>query len=108
MGWDRTWRLSKSRLKIDRVQDAAAKVARGYAGVRVLVEKDGEDMMCVFTVPAPDDNELEIEVSIYNLGKDGHVISLEADTADNHEIWDDASQLAEDLAERLEATELEL
>lgn len=108
MGWDRTWRLKKSRLKLDRIQEAAAKVARGYAGVRVAVEKDGEDMLCVFTVPAPEGEPLEIEVSLYNLGKDGHVISLEADAADNHEVWDDASQLAEDLAERLEASELEL
>ena len=108
MGWERTWRLKKSRLKLDRVQDAAAKVARGYAGVRVTVEKDGEDLLCIFTVPAAEDEPLEIEVSIYNLGKDGHVISLEADASDNHEVWDDASQLAEDLAERLEASELEL
>jgi hypothetical protein len=81
-------------------------VASGYTGVRVAVEKDGEDILCVFMGPAPEDETLESEVSIYNLGKDGHVISLEAEAADNHEVWEDASQLAEDLAERLEASEL--
>lgn len=110
MGWDRTWRLKKSRLKLDSVQDAATKVARGYAGVTATVEKDGEDLLCLFDVPTAQGGEdtMEIEVSLYNLGGDGHVISLEADAADNHEVWDDAQQLAEELAERLGADTLEL
>ena len=110
MGWDRTWRLKKSRLKLESVKDAAAKVARGYAGVRTEVEKDGEDVLCLFLVPTEEGSteHREIEVSIYNLGGDGHVISLEAEASDNNEIWDDASQLAEDLADRLNARELEL
>lgn len=110
MSWERTWRLKKSRLKLDTIKDAATKVARDYAGVRPEVEKDGEDILCTFFVPTEQggEEEMEIEVSIYDLGGDGHVISLEADAADNHEVWDDASQLAEDLAERLNASELEL
>ena len=62
------------------------------------MEKDGEDLLCVFTVPSTEDESLEIGVLIYNLGKDSHVISLEADAADNHEVWDNANLLTEDFS----------
>ena len=110
MSWDRTWRFKKSRLKVEFIKDLATKVARTYAGVSVEVEKDGEDILCAFLLPTETDDtlQMEVEISIYDLGADGHVISLEADAADNHKIWDDASQLAEDLAEKLQASDLEL
>jgi hypothetical protein len=109
MSWDRTWRLPKSRLKLETIKDAATKVAADYAGVTAEVEKDGEDILCLFIVPTPEGGEeLEIELSVYDLGSDGHVLSLEADAGDNNRVWDDASQLAEDLADLLDAVELEL
>ena len=111
MGWDRTWGFKKRKLKPADVEQAASGVASGYAGVRVKVEKESDDCItCFFTAPIEEgsDQEHVLEVSIYDMGSDGHVISLEADAADNDSAWDDASQLTEDLADALEAHPLEL
>ena len=111
MSWDRTWGFKKRKLKPGDIQPAATRVSEAYEGVDVTVEKETEDCItCFFSVPAePDSAEpLCVEISIYNMGSAGHVISLEADAADNSANWDDASQLAEDLADVLEAQALEL
>lgn len=110
MSWERTWSLRPQRLKLERVREAALAVAQDYEGVSAEVEKDGEDLLCLFHVPGGDvrPEPFEIEVSIYDLGAEGHVISLEAEAADNNAAWEDASELAEELAEHLEARELDL
>ena len=111
MGWDRTWGFKKRKLKLTDIQQAATTVAGGYAGVAVTVEKESEDCItCFFSVPkeAGLAEQYRLEISIYNMGSDGHVLSLEADAEDNSTTWDDASQLAEDLAEMLEAQPLDL
>ena len=42
------------------------------------------------------------------MGRDGLVLSLEADASDNDSSWDDASQLAEALADHLDGSPLDV
>jgi len=108
MAWDRTWRCKKKSLTVKELTSAAEAVAEGYKGVQVNVEQEADDCItCFFLVPTEEDTENTFEISIYNLGRDGFVISLEAAAADNR-LSDDADQLAEDLADQLEAVPLEL
>lgn len=111
MSWDRTWGFKKRGLKLDDVAQAATQIAQNYAEVGVTVEKESDDCItCFFTSPIEEGSEQThtLEVSIYDMGSHGHVISLEADAADNDSAWDDASQLTEDLADAFEANPLEL
>lgn len=51
---DRTWRLPWRRLDLKAFQEAAAKVAAGYAGVTVRVEvEDTDTHTAFFTIPTP-------------------------------------------------------
>ena len=105
MSWDRTWRLKKKLLPLAEITVAANQVAHLYDGVTVTVNKEAEDCTtCFFTVPQNEAPQT-YEISIYNMGKDGFVISLEADASDNHKS-EDADQLAEDLALELNAEPL--
>ena len=64
-----------------------------------------------FSVPtqAEDGEETsEVEITIYNMGRDGLVLSLEADAADNNAVWEDACQLTEDLADALQGAPLDV
>lgn len=82
-----------------------------YDGVSVVVEKeDPEFITLFFAVPweEGEDETAEIEITVYNLQRDGLVMSLEADAADNHGAWEDGAQIAEDLADKLEATPLDV
>ena len=111
MSWDRTWGFKKRALSVTHIQDAAQRVATGYAGVSVTIDKESEDCITAFfSVPIAENSDTvaTIELSIYTMGRNDHILSLEGDAADNHETWDDASQLAEDLAESLNATPLQL
>lgn len=111
MSWDQTWRLRAKRLKASELQPRAEAVARDYAGVTVEVETEADDCITIFfSVPTaePDDPPATLEVSIYAMGDGTHIVSLEGDAADNHDYWDDAAQLAEDLAAALGAQPLEL
>ncbi|MAY82275.1 MAG: hypothetical protein CL930_16035 [Deltaproteobacteria bacterium] len=111
MSWDRTWGFKKRGLKLNDVTQAATAIAGNYAEVKVTVEKESDDCItCFFETPIEEGSEHThtLEVSIYDMGSSGHVISLEADAADNDAAWDDASQLTEDLADAFEANPLEL
>lgn len=111
MSWERLWRLPGKRLDAAAIRTAAAQVAAAYAGVAVEVEWEEDDTIsCFFEVPREDeeDEPWEVELSVYDLGRDGFVLSLEGEAADNDAAFDDASQLAEDLAELLEAAPLEV
>lgn len=109
---DRTWRVPGKSLDEARLRAAGTGVAEGYAGVTVEVEReDPEFITLFFSVPTSDAEDaatVDVEITVYNMGRDGLVLSLEADAADNDAVWDDASQLAEDLADTLEASPLDI
>jgi len=109
MSWDRTWRCTKKSLNLHELTTAAERIGSQYQGVRVIVEKEAADCTTCFFVVSDEMEKASrtFEISIYNMGKDGFVISLEADASDNH-LSEDADQLAEDLAEQLGAVPLEL
>lgn len=118
MSWERLWRLPGKRLDTLAIRQAAASVAAAYEGVAVEVEwEEDDEVTCFFSVPrggtpgngAPHPSEpWEVEVSIYDLGQDGVVLSLEGEAADNDAAFDDACQLAEDLADALDAEPIEV
>ncbi len=109
---DRTWRVPGKKLDEARLREAGSSIAAAYAGVSVQVEReDPEFITFFFTVPTQRDEAtqtVEVEVTVYNMGRDGLVLSLEADAADNDAAWEDACQLTEDLADSLDATPLEV
>ena len=107
MSWDRTWRCSKKKLSYTEVEQAAQLVAQSYKGVSVTVEKEAEDCTTCFFTVVEEEVRSTFEISIYNLGKDGWIISLEADASDNR-LSEDSDQLAEDLAAELDAFPLVL
>ena len=107
MSWDRTWRCSKKKLTYIDVEQAAQRVAHAYKGVSVSVEREAEDCTTCFFTVAEGEAETLFEISLYNLGKDGWIISLEADASDNR-LSEDSDQLAEDLAAELDAFPLVL
>jgi hypothetical protein len=99
---DLTWRIPGKTLDLPKLSEAGTTTAKAYEGISVEIEK--EDTDCVsffFTLPDADGASCEVEISIYDLGGDGLVLSLEADAADNHQVWEDASQIAEDLSDQL-------
>ncbi len=113
---DRTWRLPWRSLDFSRLHVAAVNVAAGFAGVTVNVEDEGEGThTAFFTVPVPDDaQEYDIgpeaicEISVYDLDGGSIVMTLEGDAADNAWLDEDADQIAEALAEALDADVLDL
>lgn len=108
MSWDRTWRCRNTRLQFQDFVVAVDTVIATYDGVQGRVEREADDCWtCFFTVPDAEDTVKTYEVSLYNMGKDGFVLSLEADASQNH-LSEDADQLAEDLAEELDAESMDL
>ena len=103
---DRNWKLAGKKLDEARLREAGEAVAKQYEGVHVRVEKeDPEFVTFFFAVPWDEDPEqghAEIEITVYALGKDGLIMSLEADAADNTGAQEDADQIAEDLAGELQ------
>lgn len=110
MSWDQTWRLRSKKISLAAMKEAAAGVAQNYEGVEVEVEAEADDCITFFFTAPTDEEEVyaTLEVSLYEMGDGTHILSLEGDASDNHGYWDDASQLAEDLAEALGAQPLEL
>jgi hypothetical protein len=113
---DRTWRVPWKSLDLGRLLAAAQNVASGFAGVEVEVEDEEEGThTCFFSIPVPPD-EVEddigpvatCELSMYDLDNGAIVLTLEADASDNSWLDEDADQIAEALAEVLEARVLEL
>lgn len=112
---DRTWRLPWRSLDLDRLQVAASNVAAGFRGVEVTVEDEEEGThTAFFVVPVPPDEveddigpEATCELSVYDL--EGTVLlTLEADASDNSWLGEDADQIAEALAEALDARTVDL
>jgi hypothetical protein len=109
MAWDRTWSCRNKGLQLQEFTKAAEAVVETYKGIQCRVEKESDDCWtCYFTVLADTESELRrYEISLYNMGKDGFVLSLEVDASDNR-LSEDADQLAEELAIELDADPLEL
>lgn len=84
---------------------AVEQVVAGYAGVKVVCEREAEDCLSFFfSLPRSEElgaETVELELSIYDLGGGKIVLSQEPDAAQNNLYWDEISQLAEDLVEEL-------
>ena len=89
------------------------------AAVRGVEAEAADCHTCFFSVPnhPPEwaettEDTLEdpgvVELSIYDLDRDGVVLSLEADASDNDWLTDDADQLAETMVEALGGQPLDL
>jgi hypothetical protein len=104
-GMDRTWKIAGKKLEEPRIREAGAQVAQAYEGVSVEVEREDREFITLFfSVPVRADGAdqtVEVELTVYDMGRDGLILSLEEDASDNNAAWEDASQLAEDLADGL-------
>jgi hypothetical protein len=102
---DRVWKLSSKQIAEKDFILAAKGVVDGYDGVKLECVREAQDCLSFFfKVPLSDSEPVqivELELSIYDLGSGQIVLSLEPDAAENNHYWDEASQLAEDLAEDL-------
>ncbi len=108
MSWDRTWKCRNKRMTLQEFSTAVQTVVAEYQGVEGRVEKESEDCWTgFFTVPKEHGNANTYEVSLYNMGKDGFVLSLEPDAADNR-LSEESDQLAEDLSIELDAEPVDL
>ncbi len=109
---DRNWKIPGKSLDETHLRQVGETIAAQYEGVSVRVEKEETDFVTFFfSVPwdqDPEEGKADIEVTIYALGKDGLVLSLEADAADNQAAQDDADQLAEDLVGELQGIPLDV
>ncbi len=135
MSWEITWRLDWRDLRTERVKQAVAEVLTGWPGATMRVEQEDSDTIsCFVEVPADvvaglaeaaagvdeaDQDGAEeqlverpasytLELSFYDLDQDGRVMSLEGEWSDNAAAWDAACTLAEELAEALDAEQLDL
>ena len=99
---DTAWRLRAKNIEEHLIGDKARSISASYEGVSVEVDREDKDCLTLFfEVPSAGGTTLDVEISIYDLSKDGIVLSLEADAADNDAAFDDAAQIAEDLADQL-------
>ena len=106
---DLTWRIRSKSIEEQKIGDMARAIATSYENVSVDLEREEQDCLTLFfSVPSENNDMCEVEISIYDLNKDGVVISLEADAADNNDTWEDASQIAEDLADALDGVLLDV
>ena len=95
-------------MTIQELSTAVQTVVAEYQGVEGCVEKESEDCWtCFFIVPKEDGDVNTYEVSLYNMGKDGFVLSLEVDASDNR-LSEESDQLAEDLSIELDAEPIAL
>lgn len=98
-----SWKLDMKNMDIRGFREASTSVSAGYVGVEVEIELEAADCMTAFfSVPEDDKGPaVTLELSIYDLGGDGRVLSVEEEASDNAVRWDDACQLGEDLVDRL-------
>lgn len=108
MAGEISWKLPWRRLDARAVSAAAEDLVRNMPGVKVTVDPEDDDCVsCYFEVPDPD-GDYVVELSFYDLGDGDIVFSVEEEWSDNAEAWDAACEMAERLAELLNAGELEL
>ena len=108
MSWDRSWSFKQKNLSTQMITQKSASVAKQYIGVTFEVDKEADDCTTIFFVVPENQEESTktIEISIYHMGQNQHIISLEADSSDNR-LSEDADQLAEDIAAAFGANPLE-
>ena len=108
-GMDRVWRLAQKSLSESEGKRAAEEVASGYEGLSLEVEREAEDCLSFFfSLPVEGESNAEIELSIYDLGGGKIVLSQEPDAGDHQRYWEEACQLAEDMAEALSGESVDL
>ena len=111
MSVESTWRLPWIGLRESRVLEALTPLAEKYGGLTLTVEEEEPgSITAIFRLPPDPETGLEneVELSFYNLGDDGVVMSLEEEFSDNGEIWEAAWELADAIADDLGAGLLEL
>ena len=108
MSWDRTWQVRAHKMRVADLKPIADQVAQDYQGVSVDVEEEESDCITFFFAVPTEEDMVTLEVSLYDMGSGNWILSLEGDASDNGEHWEEASQLAEDLADALDAQPLEL
>lgn len=104
-----SWTLPMKGMRVDAFTEACEKVAARYVGVKVVVEREESDCLTAFfEVPQdPGGPEATLELSIYDLGRDGRVLGVEPESSDNATRWDDACQLGDEVAELLDGEPLD-
>ncbi len=106
-----TWRLPWVGLRAARVTEALTPLAEKLGGLSLAVEEEepGSITVTLGLPPNPETgDEASVELSFYNLGDEGVVMSLEAEFADNEHVWDTAWDVADSIASELGAGLLEL
>lgn len=98
-----TWKVPRRAMNTKLLREHATTIA-SKAGVKVEVELESADTVtCFFTLPASDAGPAgTVEVSVYDLERDGVVLSVEEDAGDNDLRWDEACMFGEELAEVFE------
>ncbi len=104
-----SYQLEMGHLDLGEIKLAAQSVAAMFQGVQVEVEKEAADTVtCFFVVPQDEGSgSFEVEISAYDMGRDGIVLNMEAGDAENNEAWDDACELIERMAEELDGESLD-
>ena len=106
---DLVWSIPGRSLNLASLRDAGERIAAAYEGLSVEVEQEAADCISLFfDVPDEEGGHAQVEISAYDLGRDGLVLSLEPDDGDNEMAWEDAAQLADELAEMLDARPLDV
>ena len=99
---DMSWTVDLRGMDIGTFRRLAVELCHGLEGVSVEVELEDVDCMTAFfTLAQPEGEALKLEVSVYDMGRDGAILSVEDDCSDNGDHWDQACELAEALAERM-------
>ena len=104
MSAEATWQLNWKWLDKIKVTEALTELAAVVEGLSFEVEVEDRECISAFLKV----QGIEIELSFYDLEGDGRVLSLEPEWADNRENWDAAMELAEELADLLQAEHLDL
>lgn len=108
MAGEISWKLPWRNLEELAVRVAAEQLARDMDSVTSEVERDDHDSVSCFFHVSDGEENYTVEVSFYDLGGSDIVMSVEEEWSDNAEAWDAACDMAERLAEKLDAAELEL
>jgi hypothetical protein len=104
MSAEATWQLNWKWLDKVKVSEALTQLALVVEGLTFEVEVEDRECISAFLHV----QGIEIELSFYDLDSDGRVLSLEPEWADNREHWEAAMELAEELADILEAEHIDL
>ena len=77
-------------------------------GVTVEVELEEADCITAFFEVEQEDGEsVTLEISVYDMGRDGRILSVEEEASDNRDHWDNVCSLGESLAEMMEGHPLD-